>query len=352
MHSRISSVLARPMLRNFLTAFVLVFAMGAFAYIMRAQQEQGAMPEAQATSVSGVTSSNKTFNPLQVALLHWYDANLVGEISLPNAAPFGMAFDGSNMWIASQGVGVFKVRASDAAILGQFAVEDAATVAFDGANVWVAVDGLGPGSTVVKLRASDGAQLGSFDPGGNKFDIVFDGSHIWVTEADGSVSKLRATDGVKVGNFKTGSFPFALACDGPDIWVADRSDGTVTKLRASDGVKLATVTGLQGPAGLAFDGTNIWVSELTGNSVAKIAGNGTVRGTFPVAAAPLGLTFDGANIWVASVGSSTLTKLRASDGANLGAFPVGATMPTQTARLAFDGAHVWASLNDGNVAKF
>src|SRR6267378_2947965 len=294
MHSRISSVLARPMLRNFLTAFVLVFAMGAFAYIMRAQQEQGAMPEAQATSVSGVTSSNKTFNPLQVALLHWYDANLVGEISLPNAATFGMAFDGSNMWIAGQGAGVFKVRASDAAILGQFAVENAATVAFDGANVWVAVDGLGPRSTVVKLRASDG----------------------------------------------------------PDIWVADRSDGTVTKLRASDGVKLATVTGLQGPAGLAFDGTNIWVSEITGNSVAKIAGNGTVRGTFPVAAAPLGLTFDGANIWVASVGSSTLTKLRASDGANLGAFPVGATMPTQTARLAFDGAHVWASLNDGNVAKF
>src|SRR5712672_1139514 len=45
MHSRISSVLARPMLRNFLTAFVLVFAMGAFANILGAKQDQGARPK-------------------------------------------------------------------------------------------------------------------------------------------------------------------------------------------------------------------------------------------------------------------------------------------------------------------
>src|SRR6267143_185072 len=196
MHSRISSVLARPMLRNFLTAFVLVFAMGAFAYIMRAQQEQGAMPEAQATSVSGVTSSNKTFNPLQVALLHWYDANLVGEISLPNAAPFGMAFDGSNMWIASQGVGVFKVRASDG----------------------------------VKLATVTGLQ----GPAG----LAFDGTNIWVSEITGnSVAKI-AGNGTVRGTFPVAAAPLGLTFDGANIWVASVGSSTLTKLRASDGANL------------------------------------------------------------------------------------------------------------------
>ena len=283
MKSKIVSVSARSLVRSLLFALALVSTVSAFGYLIHAQESGDAALQGQATSVSGVTSSSHGFNPLQIALLHWYDANLVTEITLA-ASPFGMAFDGSDMWIAGGNGGVFKVRVSDGAILGKFSVPDSATAAFDGANIWVAVDGLGPASTVVKLRASDGVQLGSFDSGGNHSDVVFDGSHIWVTEADGSVSRLRAIDGVKDGNFKTGTFPIALACDGPDVWVADRSNGTVTKLRASDGVKLAIATGLKGPVGLAFDGTNMWVSEIAGNTVAKLASNGAILGRFPVGA--------------------------------------------------------------------
>jgi hypothetical protein len=40
---------------------------------------------------------------------------------------------------------------------------------------------------------------------------------------------------------------------------------------------------------------------------------------------PSQLAFDGANIWVTHVNGNTVTKLRASDGANLGIFTVGSS---------------------------
>jgi hypothetical protein len=43
-------------------------------------------------------------NPIQVALLRWYPANLVTQIQ-PCGEPQGLAFDGSHMWVACGGSG-------------------------------------------------------------------------------------------------------------------------------------------------------------------------------------------------------------------------------------------------------
>jgi len=59
-------------------------------------------------------------------------------------------------------------------------------VAFDGANIWVTNWGDG---TVSKLRASDGANLGTFAVGGDPNGVAFDGANIWVTNS-GTVSKM------------------------------------------------------------------------------------------------------------------------------------------------------------------
>ncbi len=103
----------------------------------------GAVPlQAQQSSAGpaipliGVTSSTK--NPLQVAILHWYNANQTASFAVFN--PFGVAFDGANIWVTSFGSdNVAKLRASDGATLGTFAVGSLPdAVAFDGANIWVA----------------------------------------------------------------------------------------------------------------------------------------------------------------------------------------------------------------------
>src|SRR6202035_7782 len=131
-------------------------------------------------------------NPLKVALLHWYRANTTTSFSVgntQNSNPYGIAFDGANIWTANHGEGtVSKVRASDGAPLGTFTVGGAPNfVVFDGANVWVTVSP----NTVSKLRASDGKNLGTFTVGSAPWWPAFDGENIWVPTQDG-VTKLRA----------------------------------------------------------------------------------------------------------------------------------------------------------------
>ena len=95
-----------------------------------------------------------------------------------------------------------------------------------------------------------------------------------------------------------------------------------------------------GPIAVAFDGSNIWVANAISSNVTKLrASDGANLGKFSVGSYPQAVTFDGANIWVANGDANNVTKLRASDGANLGTFAVG-TGPGAT---AFDGSSIWVA---------
>ena len=64
-----------------------------------------------------------------------------------------------------------------------------------------------------------------------------------MANADSSnVTKLRASDGALLGTFTVGTTPYGVAFDGANIWVANSGSDNVTKLRASDGALLGTFT--------------------------------------------------------------------------------------------------------------
>jgi hypothetical protein len=111
-------------------------------------------------------------------------------------------------------------------------------VLFDGSSIWVSS---GPSRLITKLRASDGALLGTFLVGSNPgAGLAFDGANIWCRIASTTrLPKLRGGDGVNLGTFPTGLSPSGVAF-GANIWVANNIDGSVTKLRARDGASLGT----------------------------------------------------------------------------------------------------------------
>lgn len=279
------------------------------------------------------------YNPAQVAILHWYPANLTTSFPVGNT-PAGIAFDGANIWVANDfSNSVTELRASDGLTLGTFPVgANPNGVAFDGANVWVANYN---SNSVTELRASDGLTLGTFAVGTGPEGIAFDGANIWVVNnVNNNVTKLRASDGSTLGTFAVGSGPQRVAFDGANIWVTNALSNNVTKLRASDGSTLGTFAVGTNPVGVAFDGANIWVANSSNTVTELRASDGSTLGSFPVAG-PNEVVFDGINIWATS--TSGVTKLRASDGSNLGTFPIG----TNFNGMAFDGANVWVA-NDGN----
>jgi outer membrane lipoprotein-sorting protein len=256
----------------------------------------------------------------------------------------GIAFDGANMWIASNNSNnVVKLRVSDGTNLGTFPLSGRPQeIAFDGANIWTANRF---NNNVTKLRTSDGAIVGTFAVGTGPLAIAFDGANIWTANfSSNNVTKLRASDGTNLGTFSVGSLPEGIVFDGANMWVSNAGDSTVTKLRATDGTNLGTFLIGSFPIGIAFDGANIWTANFSGNSVTKLrASDGTNLGTFPVGTNPTAVAFDGSNIWVANRNDTKVTKLRASDGANLGSFPLGSLQNA----IAFDGANIWVANQNG-----
>jgi len=61
--------------------------------------------------------------------------------------------------------------------------------------------------------------------------IAVDGANIWITNTgSNNVTKLRACDGALLGTFLAGTGPLGIAFDGANVWVANALDGTVSKM--------------------------------------------------------------------------------------------------------------------------
>ena len=299
------------------------------------------------------TGSITRFDPALVATLRW---DLLSPKSFPvGSSPKGVAFDGSNIWVANSGSNnVTKLRASDGVCVGTCTFNvgtNPQKIAFDGANMWVTNK---DSNNVTKLRASDGVNLGTFPSGDSPVGIAFDGTSLWVTNytAVGTVTKLQASDGAIVGTFPVGLGPNLIAFDGTNIWVATIGSGafgnsTVVKLRASDGLVLAVlIVGPPETVGLALDGANIWVAMHgltgTGNYVAKVrVSDAAILATFSYASDPADIAFDGANMWVTG---STVGKL-GGGGEKLGTLNVG----IGSSGIAFDGANMWITNSNGST---
>jgi DNA-binding beta-propeller fold protein YncE len=140
----------------------------------------------------------------------------------------------------------------------------------------------------------------------NPTGIVYDGTHIWVT--DGGDNKIKQLD--SAGNIlmsvTVGTAPSFPAFDGTNIWVPNFSSGNVSVVRATGeqaGTLIATLTvsGLMFPFHAAFDGERILVTNSHAQSVSLWrASDLTPIGTFSTGAntEPTGACSDGLNFWI------------------------------------------------------
>ncbi len=177
--------------------------------------------------------------------------------------PVTVAFDGTYVWVLNNGSSdVTRLRASDGTPAGTFSAGTSPnSMAFDGTNVWLVST-----SGITARRAVDGAFLGTFGPT-TAVGIVFDGSHFWVSLSNSvDILKLRPSDGVQVGFAFVGADASSLAFDGRYIW-AKRPNGLISRISTID-TPNSTVTFTEStpsPSGtLAFDGSHIWVTNPFG----------------------------------------------------------------------------------------
>ncbi len=75
-----------------------------------------------------------------VTKLRASDGTVLGTFSAPGS-PYGVVFDGTNIWVTSGDGFVDQFRVSDGTLLQAIFVGGPTGIAFDGANIWVASTG-------------------------------------------------------------------------------------------------------------------------------------------------------------------------------------------------------------------
>ncbi len=140
--------------------------------------------------------------------------------------PFGIIYDGANVWVTDSGDSKLKQLDSTGTVLMSASVGAVPLYpGFDGTNIWVPNHGSDTVSVVRATGAFTGTVLATLT--GNGLDgpqqAAFDGERILVTNNDGnSVSLWNASDLTPIGNFSTGANPFGAfgACsDGLNFWI-------------------------------------------------------------------------------------------------------------------------------------
>jgi DNA-binding beta-propeller fold protein YncE len=313
-------------------------------------------------------SPNPNFNPNQIAILRWYQANtstLFSPTGLGGAGP--IVFDGQNIWVAGATSNTLSEYSIDGKQLaGPISLTSGGWpvgMASDGANLWITEFDI---NKVCKVSESAPSAGTCFATGNSPYFDAFDGKYVWVVNTgDNTVEAFLATNPATHYTYATGSGPTGVAFDGKCIWVTNTNDnpGTVTVINPPAGACTLSGTHALGvanqylqPFSIAYDGQVMWVA-YRGTPFAGPGGVVEVTTTFTTPHAfqcnpgwgTGTVVFDGAYIWVAG-GTTGVCKSESSLFAN----PVAVNKYSNginANQLAFDGSSVWAA-GAGQIAKF
>ena len=209
----------------------------------------GAQPLGLAVLRENVYSVNSGTN--SVAKIRGAGVDQTYTLPADAMRPVAIASDGTNLWIASQGPtsgaapSVTRLSPSDSATKRVLLPKNSAPVAiaFDGTHVWtansgtntvskIAVDTLRLVGTVTLPAGSGPAAIAIDQPGYSSSAGPIDPKiYIWTANvANNTVSKLDAATGAVVANYPVGRTPGDIVFDGTHIWVS--GGNVLMKIRA------------------------------------------------------------------------------------------------------------------------
>jgi YVTN family beta-propeller protein len=189
-------------------------------------------------------------------------------------------------------------------------------IAFDGTNLWTA-------NTSGTVSIITPAVITPYPPGNvttitgfsQPYGVLYDGAHIWVTDfGAGTLLQLSPT-GAILQTVTVGTHPQFPAFDGTNIWVPNTGSNSITVVQASSGAIVATINTdannkLNTPTAAAFDGERILVTNQTANTVTlfKAADLSFIANVSVGSGDPYGVCSDGINFWVNLPGSGNVLR--------------------------------------------
>jgi hypothetical protein len=187
----------------------------------------------------------------------------------------GIAFDGVAIWTANHIGSVSRIFNGVMTVSEGFVQPWG--MLYDGANIWIT-----DSDNRLKKLNNDASIASSITVGNAPGRPVFDGANIWVpSESSNSVTVVRVKDALGsplaspfVLATLTGnglSEPLAAAFDGQRILVTNYMGNSVSLWKAADLTPLGSVStgALTGPAGACSDGVNFWITLFDSNELLR-----------------------------------------------------------------------------------
>lgn len=196
------------------------------------------------------------------------DGTLIGTYAVGNG-PQSFAFDGSHLYVSLNDANqIVKVNPSTGAVVTAFSSggTNPYGITFDGSNLWVSNAGIAGltqmsrTGTVIRTVSTPSATLYS----------AYDGTFIWTTAFTANmVTKINASSGAVLGNYAVGTYPTGVDADGTFVYVANQNSNSISILRASSGALVRTISVGAKPLDVAFDGLSLWTANNQTNTISR-----------------------------------------------------------------------------------
>ncbi len=182
-------------------------------------------------------------------------------------------------------------------------------VADDGTHVWVATVGNGSQAGVTEISVRSGRVVRALEVGLGPLGIDSDGRYAWVTSIAGYVSGIDTRTGQITRSFFTGVPAVAVASDGTHLWITHGVPGSgpngITELDIATGRLVRNIR--TGPSAyvITADNRHVWTANVgsatPGHSVTEInERTGRVVRTIGTGLIPIAITSDGRRVFVAT----------------------------------------------------
>ncbi len=198
--------------------------------------------------------------------------------------------------------------------------------------------------------------VGTIKVGGHAAGVVDDGTHLWATNREGTITEIEASTGTVIRTISVGRTYDDVSSDGTHLWLTNTADKTVTEIEASTGTVIRTIILNVYPENISADAKHVWVTseeEAIGGVLGHLteieASTGTVIRTVASGSKPGAVSSDGTHVWVANPTSGTVSDIEASTGMllqQIGLSNVGYMSETpggEPVDVTSDGTHVWVA---------